>query len=127
MLCKLDELSSAEVDTILTDLAGPAIVLASVSPAATSLAPDPGDQFFWDLLAVRSDLVLVTRDRLLLQADAMQQRVILPQTFVAQLQHIFATFFYGNLCSTSQAEGSFDAVKQVTQWYQAEASMLVNA
>ena len=86
-LCKLHGLSDAEVDTILTDLARHAIVLAPVSPAAAPLAPDSGDQFLWDLLAVRSDLVLVTGDKLLLQAEAMQQRVILPQTFVAQLQH----------------------------------------
>lgn len=86
-LCKLHGLSDAEVDAILTDLARHAIVLAPVSPAAAPLAPDSGDQFLWDLLAVRSDLVLVTGDKLLLQAEAMQQRVILPQTFVAQLQH----------------------------------------
>ena len=86
-LCKLHGLSDAEVDAILTDLARPAIVLAPVSSAAAPLAPDSGDQFLWDLLAVRSDLVLVTGDKLLLQAETMQQRVILPQTFVAQLQH----------------------------------------
>ena len=86
-LCKLHGLSDAEVDAILTDLARHAIVLAPVSPAAAPLAPDSGDQFLWDLLTVRSDLVLVTGDKLLLQAEAMQQRVILPQTFVAQLQH----------------------------------------
>lgn len=86
-LCKLHGLSSAEVDAILTDLARHAIVLAPVSTAAALLAPDSGDQFLWDLLAARADLVLVTDDKLLLQAEAMQQRVILPQTFAAQLQH----------------------------------------
>ena len=86
-LCKLHGLSGIEVDAILTDLARHAIVLAPASPAVAPLAPDSGDQFLWDLLAVRSDLVLVTGDKLLLQAEAMQQRVILPQTFVAQLQH----------------------------------------
>ena len=86
-LCKLHGLSVAEVDLILTDLARHAIVLAPVSTAATALAPDPGDQFLWDLLAARADLVLVTGDKLLLQDEAMQLRVILPQTFAAQLQH----------------------------------------
>lgn len=86
-LCKLHGLSGAEVDAILTDLARHAIVLAPVSPALAPLAPGAGDQFLWDLLAVRSDLVLVTGDKLLPQAEAMQQRVILPQALVAQLQH----------------------------------------
>lgn len=86
-LCKLHGLSGAEVDAILTDLARHAIVLAPVSPALAPLAPGAGGQFLWDLLAVRSDLVLVTGDKLLPQAEAMQQRVILPQALVAQLQH----------------------------------------
>ncbi len=86
-LCRLHGLSGAEVDAILTDLARHAIVLAPVSPALAPLAPGAGDQFLWDLLAVRSDLVLVTGDKLLPQAEAMQQRVILPQALVAQLQH----------------------------------------
>ncbi|MEO7401418.1 MAG: PIN domain-containing protein [Polaromonas sp.] len=86
-LCKLHGLSGAEVDAILTDLARHAIVLAPVSPALAPLAPGAGDQFLWDLLAVRSDLMLVTGDKLLPQAEAMQQRVILPQALVAQLQH----------------------------------------
>ena len=83
-LCKLHGLSGAEVDAILTDLARHAIVLA---PVGTAAAPDPGDQFLWDLLAARADLVLVTGDKLLLQDAAMQQRVISPQTLAAQLQH----------------------------------------
>lgn len=85
-LCKLHGLSEAEIDTILTDLARHAIVLTPVSTAGPR-APEPGDQFLWDLLATRTDLVLVTGDKLLLQDEAMRQRVILPQTFVAQLQH----------------------------------------
>ncbi len=85
-LCKLHGLSAAEIDTILTDLARHAIVLTPVSTAVPR-APDPGDQFLWDLLATRADLVLVTGDKLLLQDEAMRQRVILPQTFMVQLQH----------------------------------------
>jgi putative PIN family toxin of toxin-antitoxin system len=86
-LCKLHGLSEAEIDVILVDIARHAIVLAPVRTAATPLAPDPGDQFLWDLLASRADLVLVTGDKLLLQDEAMQQRVILPQTFVTQLRY----------------------------------------
>ncbi len=86
-LCKRHGLSVAEVDAILTELARHAIVLAPVSTAAAPPAPDSGDQFLWNLLAARADLVLVTGDKLLPQDEAMQKRVILPQTFAAQLQH----------------------------------------
>ena len=86
-LCKLHGLSEAEIEVILVDIARHAIVLAPVRTVATPLAPDPGDQFLWDLLASRPDLVLVTGDKLLLQDAAMQPRVISPQTFAAQIQH----------------------------------------
>ncbi len=86
-LCKLHGLSEPEIDVILVDIARQAIVLTPVRTAATPLAPDPGDQFLWNLLASRADLVLVTGEKLLLQDEAMQQRVILPQTFAAQLQY----------------------------------------
>lgn len=79
-LRKLHGLTVAEVETILTDLAQHAIVLA---PVAAPLAPDPGDQLLWELLAARADLVLVTGDKLLLQDVGMQGRVISPQAFVA--------------------------------------------
>ncbi len=86
-LCKLHGLSEAEIDVILVDIARHAIVLTPARTAAIPLAPDPGDQFLWDLLASRADLMLVTGDKLLLQDDAMQQRVILPQAFVTQLRY----------------------------------------
>jgi len=85
-LCKLHGLSVEEIDLVLTDLARHAIVLAPVSTGATP-APDLGDQFLWNLLAARPDLVLISGDKLLLQDEAMQPRVISPQTFLAQLQH----------------------------------------
>lgn len=85
-LCKLHGLSVEEIDLVLTDLARHAIVLAPVSTGVTP-APDPGDQFLWNLLAARPDLVLITGDKLLLQDEAMQPRVISPQTYLAQLQH----------------------------------------
>lgn len=86
-LCKLHGLSVAEIDAILTDIARHAIVMTPMNLVTTPFAPDSGDQFLWDLLATRPDLVLVTGDKLLRQDEAMQPRVILPQTFIAQLQH----------------------------------------
>ena len=81
-LRKLHGLAVAEVETILTDLARHAIVLA---PVTAPLAPDPGDQLLWDLLASRADLVLVTGDKLLLQTPAKEGRVISAQAFIAGL------------------------------------------
>lgn len=87
-LCKLHGLTESEVDTILTDIARHAIALTpSGGPNMTSNAPDPGDQFLWELLNTRADLVLVTGDKLLLADPAMQQRVIVPQAFMAVLTH----------------------------------------
>lgn len=79
-LRKLHGLMVAEVETLLTDIARHAIVL---TPVATSPAPDPGDQLLWELLAAKSDLLLVTGDRLLVQDVGMQGRVVSPQAFVA--------------------------------------------
>ena len=62
---------------ILTDMARHAIVLTPVSAGLSAKAPGAGDQFLWDLLATRDDLVLLTGDKLLLKDKAMQQRVIL--------------------------------------------------
>ena len=78
-LRKLHGLTMTEVDILLTDIAQHAIVMTS---AVGSAAPDPGDQLLWDLLATRSDLVLVTGDRALLSDRAMQSRVISPRDFV---------------------------------------------
>jgi putative PIN family toxin of toxin-antitoxin system len=79
-LRKLHGLTVAEVETILTELAQHAIVL---TPVAAPLAPDPGDQLLWDLLAARADLVLVTGDKLLIEDAGMQGRVVSPYAFIA--------------------------------------------
>ncbi|CAN5485200.1 hypothetical protein BH11PSE9_BH11PSE9_09410 [soil metagenome] len=79
-LRKLHGLTTAEVDTILTDIAQHAIVL---QPIAASPAPDPGDQMLWELLAARPELRLITGDKLLLADAAMAGRVISPQQFLA--------------------------------------------
>ena len=84
-LCKLHGLSEAEIDTVLVDIARHAIVLAPAKTPSTPIAPDPGDQFLWDLLATRADVVLVTGDKLLIGNEAMQKRVISPQTLASQL------------------------------------------
>lgn len=44
-------------------------------------APDPGDQFLWDLLGAHGDLVLWTRDKRLIGDRAMRGRVIEPPVF----------------------------------------------
>lgn len=78
-LRKLHGLTVAEVETLLTDIAQHAIVLA---PGVGAPGPDAGDQLLWDLLAARPDLWLVTGDKAL-QGDAtMQARVASPQAFV---------------------------------------------
>jgi uncharacterized protein len=73
-------LSLLQVETILTDIAQHAIVLAPVGAAA---APDPGDQLLWDLLAARADLILVTGDNLLQQDATMHSRISSPRAFLA--------------------------------------------
>lgn len=78
-LRKQHGLTVAEIETVLTDIAQHAIVL---EPAHGSAAPDPGDQFLWDLLAARPDLLLITGDRALLSDAAMRTRVLSPRDFV---------------------------------------------
>ena len=79
-LRKLHGLTVAEVESILTDLAQHAIMLA---PVAGPPAPDPGDHLLWGLLAARADLVLITGDKLLLRDAGMQGRVMSPSGFVS--------------------------------------------
>ena len=78
-LRKLHGLTVAEVETLLTDIAQHAIVLA---PVAAPPAPGPGDQLLWELLAARADLRLVTRDKALQRDAGIQARVVSPQSFV---------------------------------------------
>lgn len=81
-LCKLHGLSADEVDTVLRSIAQHAIMLKATSGLG-NIAPDAGDQFLWDLLAARKDLVLVTGDKLLLAAADMSPRVITAQALHA--------------------------------------------
>ncbi|MFT3800610.1 MAG: PIN domain-containing protein [Burkholderiaceae bacterium] len=78
-LRKQHGLTVSEVDILLTDLVQQAIVL---TPGAGQPAPDLGDQLLWDLLAARTDLVLVTGDQALLDDVVMQSRVLSPRAFI---------------------------------------------
>lgn len=86
-LSKLHGLFVADIDTILADMARHAIVLNPVQNATALLAPDAGDQFLWNLLATRADLLLVSGDKLLLKNQAISPRVMTPQAFIARWQH----------------------------------------
>jgi len=79
-LRKLHRLAVAEIETILTELAHHAIVLV---PVTGPRAPEPGDQFLWDLLTARPDVVLVTGDKRLIRDVGMQGRVVSPGAFVS--------------------------------------------
>lgn len=81
-LRKLHGLSVADIDTLLTDLVRPAVVLA---PQAGAAAPDLGDQLLWDLLACRTNLILVSGDKLLQDSQDMAGRVLSPQVFCDEL------------------------------------------
>jgi len=80
-LTKLHGLSETQIDTVLTELVQHAVVLTPPAQQAF-LAPDPGDQFLWNLLAMRTDLVLVSGDKRLLNTPDMAHRVVLPSAFV---------------------------------------------
>ena len=56
---------------------------SSVAPVQAAPAPDPGDQFLWELLAACPEARLLTRDELLLRKGRMRRRVIRPEAFAA--------------------------------------------
>ena len=62
-LAKLHGLAPEQIDTVLTDLARYAIVLSPPANPTAAPAPDPEDPFLWNLLALRTDLILVTGDK----------------------------------------------------------------
>jgi predicted nucleic acid-binding protein len=77
-------LAEHEVDALLTGIAKCAIVL---QPGSGPGAPDPGDQFLWDLIAAHEELILVTGDLRLVRAEAMSGRVLDPSRFAEQYLH----------------------------------------
>jgi putative PIN family toxin of toxin-antitoxin system len=74
-------LSVDEIEAVLVQLAQHAIVIRPSSHDAPQ-APDPGDQFLWDLLAERSEFILVTGDKRLLDDAGMAGRVVSPRAFL---------------------------------------------
>lgn len=84
-LRKLHALSVDEVERLLVDVVQQAIVLqrAESTGARTgrSRAPDPGDQFLWEL-GSRRDLVLITGEKRLLADKGMQGWVMSACAFV---------------------------------------------
>ena len=78
-LIKLHQLTEAEIDLLLATLVRHAIVLQVAK--CELIAPDPGDQFLWDLMASREDLMLITGDKLLLEKSPLQGRITTPQGF----------------------------------------------
>jgi uncharacterized protein len=86
-LKNLHGLSPDDIDAVLLELAQHAIVLKTPENQVQSRAPDPGDQFLWNLLLSHPDLVLVTGDKLLLQDPTMATRVITPQALISKYSH----------------------------------------
>jgi hypothetical protein len=86
-LAKRHGLAPEQIGTVLTDLARHAIVLSPPANPTAAPAPDSGVQFLWNLLALRTDLSLVTGDKRLLMDANMQPRVISPLSLVTRLQH----------------------------------------
>lgn len=79
MLSKGHGLSMADIDTLLTEFA---IHVPMLLPGKAGAAPDPDDQHLWDLLAARSDLRLVTGDKLLGASTMVKDRIMTPLEFV---------------------------------------------
>jgi putative PIN family toxin of toxin-antitoxin system len=73
-------LSVAEVDALLEALATDGVVVDITGRKET--APDPGDDFLWQLLAAGSGAGLITGDSALLERPPPRTRVISPRTWV---------------------------------------------
>lgn len=74
-------LTPAEVESLVVAIVRQAVVVAPTAPGPT--APDPGDQFLFDLLAALPGSVLVTGDARLFGADGAT--VIAPADLVRHL------------------------------------------
>ena len=76
-------LSVDEVDALLKALATDAAVVDIADRNET--APDPGDNFLWQLLAARPGAGLITGDFALLKQPPARTRVISPRTWLDEL------------------------------------------
>jgi putative PIN family toxin of toxin-antitoxin system len=77
---KLHGLNVIEIDTILAHVVGNGIWV-EVTQKSTEAAPDPNDQHLWALLNQHPHSVLITGDRLLLDAKHPQGTVISPSQY----------------------------------------------
>lgn len=75
-------LDHEDVESLLVTLARDGIIL---EPAAGSIAPDPGDQHLWNLLASHDRLCLVTGDKLLLQHQPAPAPMLTPAEFMLRM------------------------------------------
>jgi putative PIN family toxin of toxin-antitoxin system len=78
-LSRLHGLTEKEIDVLLTELVSNAIWR---EPEPAGLAPDPGDNHLWALLASHPGSVLITGDRLLIEHPPEKASVISPRTYV---------------------------------------------
>ena len=81
-LRKLHRLDDAALAALVARLEQGAEIIETV--AASTAAPDPGDQMLWELLAARADALLVTSDKRLLRDKAMRGRVVTPEAWLAR-------------------------------------------
>lgn len=79
---KLHGLTADEIDRILGDIVMNAIWR---EPTAAFIAPDPGDNHLWELLAAQKGSILVTGDRLLLDNPPDFASVVSPRSFLTLL------------------------------------------
>lgn len=79
---RLHGLTAQEVDAVLETIAEHGVVR---QPACGDLAPDPGDQHLFDLLASEPGAALVTGDRRLVDEPPPGTAVLSPPDFVSQV------------------------------------------
>lgn len=82
-LARWHRLTELEIETVVAGLVRHARLVQPVTGGP--VAPDPGDQHLWDLLAADAGLVLVTGDAALLASPGMAGRVLTPAA-CAQVQ-----------------------------------------
>jgi predicted nucleic acid-binding protein len=77
-------LGAEEIDRLLTDIVANGKLLEPGTLARED-PPDAADRHLWELLAERSEAVLVTGDRLLIESPPSWTRVVSPADFVRQI------------------------------------------
>jgi len=77
-------LGSEEVDHLLTDIVANGKLIEPGTLDGES-PPDAADRHLWELLAARSEAVLVTGDRLLIESHPSWTRVVSPAAFTVMM------------------------------------------